>query len=223
MKILHHKLYLLHCISTRAIADQVKEIVRPLPHLLLMQTPCRGTVSRDVLAHLGLQDQHREYLRLILDGSGLAQFRKEIEKTALQRPGHGIFFVSGLTQAAVGETWIEARDEEGEDIKMKWKLITALVNYGEADAVIEAARQVGAYGATKVKAHGTVNESAARLFGFSVEPEKEEILFLVQAEQAEAIMQAIVSSGSLGEAGRGIVFAQDVLSAYGLSTPQMVE
>lgn len=62
----------------------------------------------------------------------------------------------------------------------KHEVIFCIVNAGFSEAVMECARQAGAQGGTVMHASGTANASAEKLFGITVQPEKDVVMILVE-------------------------------------------
>ena len=89
-------------------------------------------------------------------------------------------------------------------------MITIIVNIGYADDIMDAARKAGARGGTVTHARGTGTADDVKFMGVEIVPEKEMILILSEAEQAEKIISAISSLKCLDEPGIGIIYTQDV-------------
>ena len=70
----------------------------------------------------------------------------------------------------------------------KHEVIFCIVNAGFSEAVMDAARQFGASGGTVLHARGTANPEAEKLFNVTVQPEKEIVLILVEAEKKDDIL-----------------------------------
>ena len=62
----------------------------------------------------------------------------------------------------------------------KHELIICIVNNGFTDLVMDAARKEGARGGTIFHGRGTGNPDMEKFFGFSISPEKEIIIILVE-------------------------------------------
>jgi nitrogen regulatory protein PII len=56
-----------------------------------------------------------------------------------------------------------------------------------------------------------------KIFGMSIEPEKEIVLTLVYADQVETILPKIVEAAELNEMGRGIAFVLPVDCVAGVA------
>ena len=61
------------------------------------------------------------------------------------------------------------------------EVIFCIVNAGFSEAVMDAAREVGARGGTVLHASGTANPDAENLYGITIEPEKDVVMILVQS------------------------------------------
>ena len=82
-------------------------------------------------------------------------------------------------------------------------LITAVVPVGKADAMLKAARDVGANGGIVHHARGTGARERLGLLGIAVEAEKEVVSIVVAADHQELIAEAIYHAGGLDIPGGG--------------------
>jgi len=89
-------------------------------------------------------------------------------------------------------------------------LITFILNKGYADDAMAAARKAGATGGTILNGRGTGKEEDVKFFGISLVPEKEILLILVEASQADAILEAVKKVPCLSEPGAGIAYSLEV-------------
>lgn len=100
---------------------------------------------------------------------------------------------------------------------MSTVLIVTIVRKGWGSTVLEASVAAGARGGTVLGGRGAgVNENE-KIFGVSIEPEKEILLTLVPAERADDILAAIVQAAELNEVGRGIAFVMPVDKVVGVA------
>ncbi len=91
--------------------------------------------------------------------------------------------------------------------------IIAVVNENYSDAVMEVAKDNGARGGTIIQANGSVTESAMKLYGVEIHPEKEIVMILVQEVLVEKILQALYKKLGTGSEAMGIFFALPVSHA----------
>lgn len=102
--------------------------------------------------------------------------------------------------------------------KFEHEVIFCIVNAGFSDAVMDAARQFGARGGTVIRARGTANTEAEKLFGITVQPEKEMVMILVGSAIKDDILHALYREVGLNTPGQGIAFSMPVDQVVGLST-----
>lgn len=95
-------------------------------------------------------------------------------------------------------------------------LIVVVVERGTADAIVEAARGVGASGATVFFARGMGTEEQQRLFRINVDPMKEVVMILAQQASVHLIVSAVTAAGRLTAPGAGILFTVPVGLMVGL-------
>ena len=107
---------------------------------------------------------------------------------------------------------------------MHFKLIITFVEDGKTDAVMEAARQAGATGATVINnARGEGLKQSKTFFGLSLETQRDVLLFLVEEHMSRAIIEKIAKVAEFEEnPGSGIAFQLDVEDAVGV-TKQIAE
>lgn len=107
-------------------------------------------------------------------------------------------------------------------MKMKHEVIFCIVNNGFADAVMDAAKKFGARGGTVIRARGTANSEAEKLFGITIQPEKEIVMILVDSTIKNDILHALYTAVGLNTPGQGIAFSLPVDQTVGLgeNTPK---
>ncbi|MBR6049910.1 MAG: P-II family nitrogen regulator [Clostridia bacterium] len=101
--------------------------------------------------------------------------------------------------------------------KFSHEVIFCIVNAGFTEAVMDAAREVGATGGTVIHARGTANSEAEKMWGIVVQPEKEIVMIIVRSEIKDDVLHALYKSVGLNTPGQGIAFALPVESVVGLS------
>ena len=102
---------------------------------------------------------------------------------------------------------------------MHFKMIIVFVEDKKTDAVMDAAREAGATGATVVhNARGEGLEVSKTFFGLSLETQRDVILFLAEEHLCRQILEEINAAGQLdAEPGTGIAFQVDVEDAVGIA------
>ena len=95
--------------------------------------------------------------------------------------------------------------------------IFCIVNSGYSDAVMEAAKKLGARGGTVINARGTASKEAETIFHITIEPEKEIVMILVPAKIKDDVLHALYKEVGLDTAGQGIAFSMPVDGVVGIS------
>ena len=85
-------------------------------------------------------------------------------------------------------------------------LITCIIQRGNADAIIKAAQEAGAQGATVNFAKGSGIRERMGILGVAVEVDKEIIQVIVSTEQQELIFEQMFLAGELDTPGMGIMY-----------------
>lgn len=97
-------------------------------------------------------------------------------------------------------------------------VIFCIVNSGFSEAVMDAAKKVGAKGGTVINARGTAGKEAEKFFGISVQEEKEIVMILTSSECKNAILEKLYDEVGLNTAGQGIAFSLPVDGVVGISS-----
>ena len=95
--------------------------------------------------------------------------------------------------------------------------IFCIVNSGYSDAVMEAAKKLGARGGTVINARGTASKEAETFFHITIEPEKEIVMILVPTTIKDDVLHALYKEVGLDTAGQGIAFSVPVDGVVGIS------
>ena len=103
-------------------------------------------------------------------------------------------------------------------MKNTHEVIFCIVNSGFSEAVMDAAKEFGARGGTVIRARGTANSEAEKLFGITVQPEKEVVMILVPTKIKNDILHALYKEVGLKTPGQGIAFSMPVDNVVGLSS-----
>ncbi len=102
-------------------------------------------------------------------------------------------------------------------------LITCVVERGQADKIVQAAKAVGAQGATIYYARGLGVKERLGLIGVAVNAEKEVIEIIVSDEQADRVFEAMYLAGDLDTPGRGIITLSRLDKAATYIPPEVLQ
>ncbi|KPK39981.1 MAG: transcriptional regulator [Gammaproteobacteria bacterium SG8_47] len=102
---------------------------------------------------------------------------------------------------------------------MHFKLLIALIEDDKTNAVMDAARECGATGATVINhARGEGLERSKTFFGLTLETQRDMLLFLVEEHLSRKILETIANAGEFdSRPGSGIAFQIDVEDAVGIA------
>jgi nitrogen regulatory protein P-II 1 len=101
---------------------------------------------------------------------------------------------------------------------MRFKVIISTVKTDVADRIVDAAKAVGATGATIVPGRGTGIHEAKTFFGLTLEAQTDIVLFLLEEHLVKTVMKAIAEAGRFQEPGTGIAFVLPVEQVVGLES-----
>ncbi|MDJ0740853.1 MAG: P-II family nitrogen regulator [Gammaproteobacteria bacterium] len=102
---------------------------------------------------------------------------------------------------------------------MHFKLLLAFVDDTMTDAVLKAARNAGATGATVINnARGEGMNEVKTFFGLSLDTQRDMLMFLVEEHLARQILETIAEAGEFeSRPGSGIAIQIDVEDAVGVA------
>lgn len=96
-------------------------------------------------------------------------------------------------------------------------LIVTIVRKGWGSTVLEASVKAGARGGTVIFGRGAGINEQEKIFGMSIEPEKEIVLTVVYEARVQTVLDAIVAAAELNDTGRGIAFVLPVQQVVGVA------
>ena len=96
-------------------------------------------------------------------------------------------------------------------------LIVSIVRKGWGSTVLEASVKAGARGGTVLFGRGAGINEQEKIFGMSIEPEKEIVLTVVNSDRVDSILDEIVRAADLNDTGRGIAFVVPVDKVVGVA------
>ncbi len=180
-------------------------------------TPAIGTVNNRILDFLGLSDIRKEIVYMMADAATAYEIADSLnEKYEFAKPNHGIAYITSVCSAAGSSRYNCNKTKEESDVKVMYHIVTAIVEKGKAELVIDASSNAGAKGGTIINGRGAGLHETSKIFMMDIEPEKEIVLILSEADKTEAIVSAISTALDIEKPGHGIVYVQDTCRTYGL-------
>jgi nitrogen regulatory protein PII len=103
---------------------------------------------------------------------------------------------------------------------MKFKLVMALVDDEDTEAILSAAREAGATGCTVItSARGEGLQPERTFLGLNLAGQRDLLLFLVAEQISRKVLEEIARVGQFDDkAGAGIAFQVAIEDAVGLAT-----
>ena len=95
-------------------------------------------------------------------------------------------------------------------------LIVSIVRKGWGDKILENSCKAGAEGGTVMFGRGVGVHEKQKVLGIPIEPEKEIVLTLTNADETEAVLNEIALTAELGKPGAGIAFILPVEKVIGV-------
>jgi len=193
----------------------------------------KGTASSEALDLLGIGSSEKAVIICLEQEIGVPLLMKEVRKKLKNYgPGAGIAFSVPLSaindpillifkQSILKNEKITAEDKKSEGEKMtdehSHDLIISIINQGFSDEFMNTARDAGATGGTIIHSRGTAHKGAVKVFGVSVQDEKELILILTDRRKKETIMRSVCEAHGLNSKAQGIIFSVPADNVTGLS------
>lgn len=182
-----------------------------------------GTANSQILDYFGLAETEKDVVFTLVPETRVKGLIAEMnERFHLNHPGRGILFtvplsgVSGQVPQILCRDGEEEKEEHTVDNANQYDLILVVVNRGNVDTVMDAAREGGARGGTVIHARRVGLEDGENLLGFTLQPEKEIIAILSPRPQKLEIMRAVNKAAGLTTECRGILFSLPVEDMMGL-------
>lgn len=189
----------------------------------VVSTLCNGTATDSMISKMGLEKKEKVMISVMIPEDQLGSVVKGlIQQMNIGIQGNGIaLFISvdgvggkSSLKFFIGENEVEKK-EETDMAETKSVLIITVVDKGNTELVMEAARGAGASGGTVVRAKGTGAE-IAKFFGVSISEEKEMVYIVSSRKSRDDIMKAIMEKAGGKTEAHGIVFSLPVDGVIGI-------
>ena len=224
------ELKLLVVIVDRADTEKVVEILTGEHVRFHFISMAEGTAGSDTLSLLGLDSLDKSLICCMdLDFRIPSLLSLVAERLNLRKPGKGIAFtvpVNGVNNSVlqflkkdidIPELMEDYKMKGAKQAPIKYDLILSVINQGHVDKLMESAKAAGARGGTVM--HGRrigVEEEATKLFGVSMQSEKDVVTILTTHKQKNEIMRAISQSCGMNTDAHGVIFSVPVENIEGL-------
>ena len=216
------ELNLIMAIVNRDRHETMENICHNLKLPLTLTMMCQGTTTMEHLSLYGLIPTEKALLTVVADREQTQRLMRAAKlRMFIDIPGNGIMLSIPIKSVGGGRTMAYLTDNKtpsGDKIKMEFphELIYVILNEGNSDLVMHAARSAGATGGTVLAGKGTGAKEAERFLGISLANEKDVVLIVSEAEKKSAIMKAIVEQAGPQTKAGAICFSLPVSQVAGL-------
>jgi nitrogen regulatory protein PII len=186
---------------------------------------CNGTATESMLSLMGVEKTEKVMLSAMVRDERLGEIIKGLlVEMDIASAGNGISVTipvnsiggSSSLRYLAGDVPLQKKENERMNTsESKIVLIITIVDKGNTDTVMNAARSVGAKGGTVVRAKGTGAE-IAKFFGVSISEEKELVYIVAQRDHRDDIMKAIMEKAGANTDAHGVIFSLPVDNVVGL-------
>ncbi len=179
-----------------------------------------GTVPPGILDLMGLANSEKAVMFALGERSAARRAMRALtEMHGLNLPGRGIAFalpVASLDRALAAQTGACAVKQEEEEMETPYELILSIIQKGNSEHVMDAARSAGATGGTILHAKGTGVTGARKFFGMSLADEREMVFIVVPQEDKAQVMRAIIRDAGANSPAQALVLSLPITEAAGL-------
>ena len=208
---------LICCVVNLGEASKVMKAARKYGVKYGLISRGKGTANLRLLEFLKINEVRKEIVTLVANSELAPEAIKGISADmAFEKPHHGIAFSFTLSGLVSSRTNFNENINVTEVKNSMYYAIYVVVDKGRAEEVIESANRAGARGGTIINARGAGIHETQKLFSVEIEPEKEKVFIITNAELKDDIIAAIKTDMNIGEQGNGIIFVLPVNEAYGL-------
>ena len=193
---------------------------------------CNGTATESTLSLLGLEKTEKVMISNMVREEKLGDVIKGLlVEMDISSAGNGISVTipvnsiggaSSLKYLAGQEPLQKKENESMNSAESKIVMIITIVDKGNTDLVMDAARGVGAKGGTVVRAKGTGAE-IAKFFGVSISEEKEMVYIVAKRDNRDNIMKAIMEKAGVNTDAHGVIFSLPIDNVVGLKAFENVD
>ena len=176
-----------------------------------------GTASKSLLTYFGLDEVRKNvYFSLIpsyLEEKILTELKNKLN---LNKIGQGIGFTISLKSSNKFIKDILDKKEIVMENSNNYELIVTIVKEGYSEAVMNAAKRVGATGGTVIYGR-SLGSSRTILTNLQVEPEKDVVLNIVKKEIKNKVMESINNETAIKSDANGILLSLPIDNVIGLN------
>lgn len=178
----------------------------------------KGTINNSILNFLSIYEEKKEIILIATDRQTADNVLFELNKKfQFEKRNHGIVFTTIVCNIVGSMSYkSEKNGEERGVIEPMYQNIITIVDRGQAEEVIDAAKAAGSKGGTIINGRGSGIHETSKLFNMEIEPEKEIVIIVSKADTSQAIIATIRERLEIDKPGNGIIFVQNIDRIYGI-------
>ncbi len=209
-------------IINRDRRETMEDIIKHLDLPFAMVSMCKGTATSEHLSLHGLVPREKALVTTVADNETTRKLMRALKlRMFIDIPGNGITMAVPIKSVGGGRTMAYLTDNkpltgEKPDMNFSHELIYVILNEGQSDLVMSAARSAGATGGTILAGKGTGSHQTEHFLGLTLTNEKEVVLILSESSKKAAIMKAINQQAGPDTKARAICFSLPVSQVAGL-------
>lgn len=215
----HSRVQVLNMILTHEQVNLLSKQARK-HHLSATKILARGTLASGFFQMLGITSDRRELVSILMSSKDAGEFIDLVyEKLQMDKPGHGIAYLIDVLACIGTHNGTKITLEETASLNPEGSMyhkITVVVERGNAEDVMDAAREAGARGGTILHGRGSTGKEAQTIFGIEIEPEKEIVLILTPVDITQRVFDAIAQKMDIDAPGNGIMYVEPIATTRGL-------
>lgn len=178
-----------------------------------------GTASKSMLDFFGLIPCEKTILMSIIPDYQEQNLLLDLKKRMhLEEIGNGIGFTVPLSTSSkyIKDAFTNQKEGEIMSTSNNYHLVLSIVQEGYAEKVMNIAKKNGANGGTLIKGRGLGSKNSFKFFNMTIEPEKDIVLIVVDNENKNKIMEAILTKTGIKTEGKGICISLPIDNTIGL-------
>lgn len=212
-------------ITDRDYVEEYLEFLRTEGVANVVEKFGEGTASKTTLDLFGLEKRGKVMLEAIVAGESEESIVRGLRtKLNIEAVGNGIALfipvdcIGGASSKRhfIGETVSENKESDNME-PSKNVLIVTIVDKGNTELVMDAAKASGATGGSVIHAHGTGTEMA-KFFGVTISEEKDMIHIVASREKRDPIIKSIMEKAGANTPAHGIIYCLPVDTVAGISS-----
>ena len=99
----------------------------------------------------------------------------------------------------------------------KFECVVTIVDGGCSEYVVDAAKEVGAKGATIINGRGSTSSDSENFYKLNIQPDKQIVLILCKCNQTKSIVESINKKAGLNTKAHALSFVLPVEEAIGMA------